>query len=124
VQLLSFVLIGVWVYCLIDILTSRRADVRNIPKWAWFVIVVVLPPVGVVLWFLFGRPHHGRDTTWAADVARGPRTHMPRRARAPRESVDDEATIRARIAERDALLARWAEEDERRRRGEDPPRVP
>jgi Phospholipase_D-nuclease N-terminal len=121
VQLLSFLLIGIWVYCLIDILTSRRTDVRNLPKWAWFVVVLVLPPVGVVLWFVFGRPHRGGGVWTNSDVTRGTRPHLPRRTRPQRETFDDEATIRARIAERDALLARWAEEDERRRRGEGPP---
>ncbi len=120
-QLVSFLLIGLWVYCLIDILTSRRDDVRNLPKWAWFLIVLVLPPVGVVVWFLFGRPHHeGRG--WPREASQAAHPHVPRRVRPPRDTSDDEATIRARIAERDALLARWAEEDEQRRRGEAPPR--
>ncbi len=118
-QLLGFVLIGLWVYCLIDVLTSRSADVRHLPKWAWFAAVLLAFVVGAGLWLAFGRPRGARDSGWA-DVSRGPRPHLPRRARAPRETFDDEATIRERIAERDALLARWAEEDERRRRGDTP----
>jgi hypothetical protein len=120
-QLLGFVLIGLWVYCLIDILTSRSADVRNLPKWAWFAVVLLVFVVGAALWLVFGRPRGGREGGWAAGAGRASRPHIPRRVRPPREPIDDEATIRARIAERDALLARWAEEDERRRRGDSSP---
>ena len=117
-QLQGFVLIGLWVYCLIDILTSRSSDVRNLPKWAWFAVVVLIFVIGAALWLVFGRPREGREGGWAATSGRPTRPHVPRRSRPARETVDDDATIRARIAERDALLARWAEEDERRRRGE------
>ena len=123
-QLLGFVLIGLWVYCLIDILTSRSSDVRNLPKWAWFAVVLLVFIVGAALWLVFGRPRGGRESAWATDPGRAARPHVPRRARPPRDPADDEATIRARIAERDALLARWAEEDERRRRDEGPTAAP
>jgi hypothetical protein len=122
-QLLGFVLIGLWVYCLIDILTSRSSDVRNLPKWAWFAVVLLVFIVGAALWLAFGRPRGGRERAWATDHGRGTvRPHIARRARPQRDVGEDEATIRARIAERDALLARWAEEDEQRRRGEGPTR--
>jgi hypothetical protein len=115
-ELLSFVLVGVWIYCLVDVATSRREDIRNLPKWAWFAIVFVLPPIGVLLWFLFGRPQHQQATRerWAGTMAREARPRVPRRPRPQADPVEDEATIRARIVERDALLARWAEEDEGR----------
>jgi len=112
-ELLSFVLVGLWIYCLVDVATSRREDIRNLPKWAWFAIVFVLPPIGVLLWFLFGRPQRpqGARERWAESMAREPRTRVPRRPRPQADPVEDEATVRARIVERDAQLARWAEED-------------
>ena len=117
-ELLFFVLVGLLIYCLVDIVTSDRSQVRNLPKWAWFLLVLVLPLVGVMLWFLLGRPprpYLGGES-WSAPQ---PRARRPGRARpSPAERVDDEATIRARIAERDALLARWAEEDRRRQEGQ------
>jgi hypothetical protein len=119
-ELLSFVLVGLWIYCLIDIITSDRAQVRNLPKWAWFLIVFVVPPVGVILWFLLGRPprSYGASERWSAGGAQAPRPRLPRRSRqVTADRVEDEATTRARIAERDELLARWAEEDRRREHG-------
>jgi hypothetical protein len=130
-ELLWFVIMGVWIYCLVDILTTRREEVRNLPKWAWFLLAFLILPLGVPLWFLFGRPPRTRDVRerWSSIAGgdggspRVPRPHVPRRARPPApESVEDEATIRARIVERDALLARWAEEDQRRERGDGPTR--
>ena len=46
-ELLLFLMTGVLIYCLIDIATSRREEVRNLPKWAWFVLAFVLSIVGV-----------------------------------------------------------------------------
>ena len=122
-ELLSIVLLGFWIYCLIDIATTDREQVRNLPKWVWFAIVFLLPPVGVILWWLLGRPPRAfsEGDRWEGRRYAASRSKQPRRSRpAPVERYDDEATIRARIEERDRLLARWAEED-RRGTTEDPP---
>jgi hypothetical protein len=124
-ELLFFALVGVMIYCLVDIATSEGGQVRNLPKWAWFVLVLALPPVGMLLWLFFGRPPrtYARGDRWPGTPASGfgvesaPR--RPRRTRpATVDGLDDEATIRARIAERDELLAQWAEEDRRRQEGQ------
>ena len=115
-ELLSFLLIGVWIYCLIDIATSRREEARNLPKWAWFVLALLIPFIGIPLWFFFGRPPRARVRR-AGPVPResAPRPHLTRRSRPSRpDPADDEEAVRARIAERDALLARWAEEEQHR----------
>ena len=50
----------VWVYCLYDVITTDDSLVRNLPKIAWFVIVLVLFDLGSILWLCFGRPRiHG-----------------------------------------------------------------
>jgi len=33
-ELLFFVLVGVMIYCLVDIATSESSQVRNLPMWA------------------------------------------------------------------------------------------
>lgn len=45
-------------YCVLDVATSSRADVRGLPKPLWF-LVLLLPLVGPVLWWVFGRPAPG-----------------------------------------------------------------
>lgn len=51
--LLSFALT---VYCVIDAFQTDEADMRNLPKVAWVVLVLLFPVVGPVSWLLFGRP--------------------------------------------------------------------
>ncbi len=47
------------VYCVIDAITTDEADMRNLPKVAWVMIVLLLPVVGPVAWLLGGRPRRG-----------------------------------------------------------------
>ena len=115
-ELLWFVVVGLWVYCLVDVATTRREEMRNLPKWAWFAVVFILPLVGVILWFVLGRPPRTQVASerWTPGAEREARPRVPRRPRPAADPVEDEATTRARIVERDALLARWAEEDQGR----------
>lgn len=46
------------IYGLIDCLRSEPSDVRSIPKPAWVLVIVLLPIIGVLLWFFFGRPQY------------------------------------------------------------------
>ena len=109
--LLSIALFGFWVYCIIDVAMSEAAQVRNLPKWAWLVIVVLLWVLGGVLWWVIGRPHRTGDAGERRERLPA-RPSLPRRNRAPQaDKPEDESVIRARIEERDRLLARWAEED-------------
>lgn len=45
------VIVGV----LIDILTRDDSQVKHLPKVVWILLVVVIPLVGILLWFWFGR---------------------------------------------------------------------
>ena len=120
--LLSVVLFGFWVYCIVDVLMCGATDVRSLTKWAWLaVVVLVFPlfPIGGALWFGLGRPARVDGRTAFADrrerfAARPQRA--PRWSRQQPADQVDEAVIRERIEERDRLLAKWAEEE--RRKGE------
>ena len=50
--------VGLTVYCLFDVGSSDRRTVRNLPKPAWFLVVLV-PLLGPVAWFLAGRAPRG-----------------------------------------------------------------
>ena len=110
---LTIILFGVWLYALIDAVTTERAEVRNIPKWAWIIVIVVVWPFAAIAWFFWGRPPRPRAEMAAPRTTAFPRVRPPSRA----ERVDDEADILMHIAERDRLLAEWA--DEARRREDD-----
>ncbi|GGC81202.1 hypothetical protein GCM10011512_04950 [Tersicoccus solisilvae] len=44
------------IYTLVDCVRSDGARVRALPKAAWFAVILLLPVLGIVLWFLLGRP--------------------------------------------------------------------
>ncbi|WP_120522884.1 PLD nuclease N-terminal domain-containing protein [Arthrobacter celericrescens] len=50
----------VFVYGLVDVIRTDGRYVRGISKPAWIVVMVVLPVLGAILWFIFGRPYGGR----------------------------------------------------------------
>ena len=43
------------VFAAVDCGLVERRRVRTLPRWGWLVLIVVLPIVGGVLWFLLGR---------------------------------------------------------------------
>ena len=53
---IGIAVVFVWIYCLYDVITTHDGLVRNLPKIAWFVIVLVLFDIGSILWLCFGRP--------------------------------------------------------------------
>jgi hypothetical protein len=53
------VLIGITIFTLVSVVQSERHAVRHIPRWLWFLIVLLLPVVGCVAWWVFGRPLPG-----------------------------------------------------------------
>jgi hypothetical protein len=51
----GLVLFALWVFCLIDVITTDESLCRNLPKIWWIVVVVLLVDVGAVLWLVAGR---------------------------------------------------------------------
>jgi hypothetical protein len=54
--LVGLITLGLWIFCLLDLITCDRAGVRHLPKLVWLPILLLLPAVGCVLWLLVGRP--------------------------------------------------------------------
>jgi hypothetical protein len=49
-------LLGLWLYCIVDVVTTDESLVRNLPKMVWLLIVVFLPDIGSIVWLIAGRP--------------------------------------------------------------------
>ncbi|HUQ00105.1 MAG TPA: PLD nuclease N-terminal domain-containing protein [Aeromicrobium sp.] len=47
------------VYAFFDLYATPRAQVRHMPKWAWFLLVLV-PVFGPLLWLFFGSTQERR----------------------------------------------------------------
>jgi hypothetical protein len=104
-----------WVWAIYDVATVEPSQVRNLPKLAWVVIVVVLFPflfdIGPFLWVLLGRPARVASPNHPQGQRR------PRRSPEPQPDIDlqgQRVVTDRRSAELDRMLEEW----ERARRDE------
>jgi hypothetical protein len=51
------VVLVIFVYALVDVIRTDGRLTRGISKPAWIVVMILLPLLGAVLWFIFGRPY-------------------------------------------------------------------
>lgn len=57
---MSLIVVVVMIAALIDIISSDEAVVRGLPRWGWLLLVVFVPLIGSLVWFVAGRPASGR----------------------------------------------------------------
>ena len=86
--LLAFLLLALWLFCLLDAITTPKEAVRSLPKLAWIVIMVLVTIPGAVLWLVLGRP---RKEYVAADAR--PRTSDRPRVIGPEDAPDFEERL-------------------------------
>ncbi|SEG29673.1 Phospholipase_D-nuclease N-terminal [Thermomonospora echinospora] len=53
---LGLIIVGVWLFCLFDVLTTDETEVRLLPRFGWFLVVLLGFMPGAALWLLLGRP--------------------------------------------------------------------
>ena len=72
--ILAVLSIALTVFALADCVQTQDDKVRGVPKWAWIVLIVVIPWVGPLTW-LFA----GRERSWGRGSAggSGPRRDGP-----------------------------------------------
>jgi hypothetical protein len=128
----GFVEIALLIFCLIDCIQSDPNLIRNLPKLAWIVLIVVIPLVGGIAWLLVGRPLPGAKPTtvpWRSTQTAG----FPEYERPALSSDLDEVDERlrrdqARVdQEHEDALRRWEaslRERERKLRPPEPPSDP
>lgn len=69
------VLVAAMVVAIVDIVTRDDSQIKHMPKVLWLILVILLPLLGVILWFVLGREH----TPGAPRVPRIPRPSRPSR---------------------------------------------
>jgi phospholipase D-like protein len=106
---LGLLLVGLWIFCIIDVITTDDVLIRNLQKPLWLLIVIFLFDLGAILWLIAGRPW---QQTSPRPAASGPASAFPEYDRPDRFAAsnpdDDEAFLR-QVRER-------AEEQRRRYR--------
>jgi hypothetical protein len=98
-----------------------RSRLRGLPRWAWVLVILLVPTLGPIAYFLAGRPlpeGRARPGGWLlGDAAEPPRPRAPDDDPEFLHSLDQPTLS----SEDEELLRRWEEdlkrrEDERRRR--------
>ena len=108
----GLLLLGLWLFCIIDVITTPDGAQRNLPKVVWLLIVLLLADIGSIAWLVAGRPWaSGPARPHTAAGARFPEYDRPGRFAAANPD-DDEAFLRQVKARADAQRAAY---DQRRR---------
>ncbi|GAB3558084.1 PLD nuclease N-terminal domain-containing protein [Spelaeicoccus albus] len=67
------IVIAMMIYSVIDCVRRDPAEVRSLPKVAWVAVIILLPAIGTILWFLLGRgPVDGQGPPGGQRGRRGP----------------------------------------------------
>jgi hypothetical protein len=51
--------IGVTIYAFIDCIRSEPERLRGLPRFLWLLLIVLIAPVGAVIWLVLGRESSG-----------------------------------------------------------------
>jgi len=78
VYVFPLLVLAAMVFAVVDIITRDDGQIRFMPKALWLILVILVPLVGVILWFVLGREH----SAGAEPVVRMPRPR-PQRPSAP-----------------------------------------
>jgi len=114
-------LLALWLFCLIDVITTDESLCRNLPKMAWLFIVFILPDVGSVLWLVAGRPQ--RSTRTPGLPYKGSRGWAPTPVSHASNPDDDEEFLRT-VRQRADEQRRIARERTENQRPDVPPETP
>lgn len=55
---LALFMLALWIFCVVDVITTNEADCRNLQKGLWVVIVLFIPDIGSIAWLIAGRPQN------------------------------------------------------------------
>lgn len=113
------VVFALWVFCLVDVIGSRDDRVRNLPKWAWIVLVLFFPLVGSIAWLIAGRPEKARPLTREQGAAPG-FSEYERPGRFAAADPEKDAEFLRQVRERAEAQRRAHEEKKRREREGEP----
>lgn len=90
----ALVVLGLWIFCLIDVITTDESVMRNLGKTMWLVLVLFLPAVGSIAWLIAGRPQAAKSLPYKGNTGPAfPEYDRPGRAVATNPE-DDEAFLR------------------------------
>jgi hypothetical protein len=119
VELVSGLLVlALWVFCLIEVISSDEGAIRHLPRLWWLLIVLFFPLAGSIVWLLAGRPVTStRASRFERAVPEYPEYDRPGRAAATNPQAD-EAFLRQVRERAEAQRRAYREQQLRRERQE------
>jgi hypothetical protein len=111
---LAIVMLALWIFCILDVITTSESDMRNLPKMAWLSIVLILPDIGSIAWLVAGRNWQGRPASYRSASAGRAHPEYDRPGRAVPTNPDDDDAFLTQVRER--AEAQRREYDARRKR--------
>ncbi len=116
---------ALWVYCLIDAITSRDDEVRHLPKIVWIILVLLFPFIGSIAWLAVGRPQRAprRPSAYERPTPEFPEYDRPGRMAATDPESDEEflRKVRERAEEQRRRAAEERRREQERNAGEPEP---
>jgi hypothetical protein len=109
--------LAVWIFCIIDVITTPEDRVRNLPRPLWLLIVILLLDLGSIAWLVAGRPWNGKG---ARPQSPGSATGAASKATNPDDDEEFLAGLRAR-ADEQRRRAQEADAERRKSEEEQPP---
>ncbi|HEX9313976.1 MAG TPA: PLD nuclease N-terminal domain-containing protein [Actinomycetota bacterium] len=112
--IVALALLVLWIFCILDVISTEDVLCRNLPKYVWLLIVIILPDIGSIAWLLLGRPV-GAGFRLGSQVG----VYRPqKRAIGPEDSPDFLASIERKRLESWEQELRRREEELRRKKDE------
>lgn len=111
---LSLLVLAAMIFTIVDIVLRDNGEVKHLPKIAWLVLVILVPLIGIVLWFAIGRdrpervPRPRPHPTTTSRPAAHPASTATRDVRTTEQQLADlereieEERLRAEIARKRA----------------------
>ena len=94
---LGLVILGLWIFCLLDVISTDEYACRNLSKTWWLILVLFFPLIGSIVWLVAGRPEANPTASMPYKGNHGhpsfPEYDRPGRAVAANPE-DDEAFLR------------------------------
>ncbi|GAA3867877.1 PLDc N-terminal domain-containing protein [Saccharothrix violaceirubra] len=110
----GLLMLGLWLFCVVDVITTDDGDTRHLPKVAWLLIVLFFPLVGSIAWLVAGRPPRVgvRSRAYEREARSFPEYDRPGRFAAADRESDEEFLRRCRErAEEQRRKARESRDD-------------
>ena len=94
---LGVIVLGLWIFCLLDVISTDEHACRNLSKIVWILLVLFFPLIGSIAWLVAGRPQSDTTSSMPYKGNHGhpsfPEYDRPRREEAANPD-DDEAYLR------------------------------